>query len=354
MRFHLKLIKLNNQLFTIASNIKPLLDSLKKICIVTHYNPDGDAMGSSLGLYWFLKENGHQVQVVIPNDFPEFLKWMKGSEEVIVHHHKPELVAQKISEADIIFCADFNNLTRLKGLGPIIQSAQAIKILIDHHPYPEHVFNYQYSNIKASSTCELMYQFITSIDIPDSISHQTAECLYTGIMTDTGCFSHAASSETFRVVAALIDRGIDRDKIFEHIYNNFSVQRMKLMGYCLNEKMVVLPEFRTAYIWLTKQELEKFGFQTGDTEGFVNIPFSIKGINIAALFTEKDNLIRISLRSKGLFAVNEISEKNFEGGGHKNAAGGESKLTMTETISKFENILKNHKTQIDEAYTGIE
>lgn len=342
---------LKTQLTTIASQVKPLLFQARNVVVVTHYNPDGDAIGSSLGLYWYLKAKGHQVNVVVPNEFPEFLKWLKGSESVMIFSQKGEDVKKILNSANLIICADFNNLSRLKGLGEEIMKSQAARLLIDHHPYPENVFQLQYSDTSASSTCELVFRLITTIDTLDAVSSVVAECIYTGLMTDTGCFSHNANHpDTFRVVANLIERGVDRDKAFNHIYNNFSENRMKLMGFCLNEKLTVLPDLYAAYIWLTKEELNKFGFQPGDTEGFVNLPFAIKGVYISALFTEKDDLIRVSLRSKGGYAVNTLSEKNFEGGGHKNAAGGESKLPIEHVIKKFINALEFDRENIKNTY----
>jgi bifunctional oligoribonuclease and PAP phosphatase NrnA len=326
------------------------LEQKRKVLIITHYNPDGDAIGSSMGLYHFLKKCGHDVTVMTPNEFPSFLGWMEETKNIIIFQNNKKKAIETANNAELIICVDFNDFKRLKDLGPILSSSPAIKALIDHHPQPENGFTYSIHDTAAAATAELIFKFIKGTGKFHLVDKTVSECIYTGIMTDTGCFSYNSSNPaTFQSVAELLGTGFNKDEVFDNVYNNFSHNRMKLMGYCLNEKMVVLPQFQTAYIWLTKEEQEKYNFQPGDSEGFVNLPFSIKGVNITALFTEKKDNIRISFRSRGSFMINEFCQKHFEGGGHKNAAGGESKLPMKETLEKFEKLIEifyNESTEI--------
>jgi bifunctional oligoribonuclease and PAP phosphatase NrnA len=327
--------------------LKTLLNQTRKILLVSHYNPDGDAIGSILALYHYLNKKGHSVTLLVPNDFPEFLKWMPDSDQIMVYFRYQKTASRIIKESEVIICADFNDVTRLKDLGPKLATADAVKVLIDHHPNPDDIYKILFNNTKASSTAELVYEIICNSGDRRLIDSKVAECIYCGIMTDTGCFSFNSSRpETFNVVADLLKCGINKDKIFNLIYDNFSYNRMKLLGYCLNKKMVVLQDLHTAYIYITGKELEKFHFKSGDTEGFVNLPFSIEGVNITALFLEKKKDIRISMRSRGGFAVNEFCRKYFEGGGHKNAAGGESHLPMKKTIEKFKKLLELYRHEI--------
>jgi phosphoesterase RecJ-like protein len=337
----------NNILINEIEGVKSLLSTKKKILVITHYNPDGDAIGSLMGLYHYLNKKGHDVTALVPNEFPDFLAWIKDTEKIIVYQKQENIGIKSIEDAEVIICADFNNFRRLKNIGPKIESSKAIKLLIDHHPAPDDAYLYKIHDTGSSSTAELVYKFIENSGDHIIVDSTIAECIYMGIMTDTGCFNFNSSKpETFHIVANLLTTGFNKDKVFNLVYNNFSEYRMKYMGYCLNEKMKVLPDLHAAYIVLTKDDMAKYHFNTGDSEGFVNLPFSIKGIHIAALFTEKKDNVRISLRSRGGFAVNTICEKYFEGGGHKNAAGGESKLTLSETIKQFEQILEQYRNEI--------
>jgi bifunctional oligoribonuclease and PAP phosphatase NrnA len=334
------------------SELSKLLSQPKQILLVTHINPDGDAIGSSMGMFHYLKAKNHSVSVISPNDFPDFLYWMKDTSEIIVFQNNQKRAKEAIKNADIIICIDFNDFRRLKDLGPLLSKSSATKALIDHHPEPDTVFTAMVHDTKASATAELVYQFITKTGDRKIIDSTIAECLYAGIMSDTGCFSYNISNpDTFISIADLISIGINRDKIYNHIYDNFSEARTRLMGYCLNEKMVVLPQFHAAYISLTREDMERYHFKPGDSEGFVNLPLSIKDIHITALFTEKKDEVRISLRSRGDFAVNEMCTKYFKGGGHKNAAGGESKLSLKETIEKFEKLLEIYIDEIKKCYS---
>ena len=333
---------------TEVEKINEALSGKKKIAVITHYNPDGDAIGSQTALLLYLRKRGFDVSALVPNDFPGFLKWMKGADEIIVHFNHAKTARKVIEEVEVIICVDFNTPLRMKELGGIIKKSNALRILIDHHPNPDDCFHYGISHIEASSTAELIYNFIVLSGDEHLIDKDIAESIFAGIISDTGCFSYNSSCpELFITTANLFKYGIQKDKIYNLLYDNFSYYRLKLMGYCLNEKMIVLPHFHAAYIWLTQEEMEKYNFSPGDSEGFVNLPFSIKGVHITALFTEKPDHIRISFRSRGGFPVNKISEQYFEGGGHVSAAGGESKLSMKETLEKFEKILELHKKEIE-------
>lgn len=303
-------------------------------------NPDGDAIGSSMGLYHFLKSLGAHPEVIIPNKMPGFLKWIPESSIIKVFTHNTGKAKEIIRGAEIIFFLDFNSSDRTGKMKEYLSPAGAFRILIDHHPDPGVKADFVMSDINVSSTAELVYLFIEWLGRADMVSPVVAECLYTGIMTDTGCFSYNSSQPgTYRVLSKLLEQGIDKDKIYDNVYDNFSEKRIRLLGYCLDKKMVVMQEYQTAYISLTKKEKEKYSFAIGDSEGFVNYPLSIKGIKFAAFFMENEENVKLSFRSKGSFSVNEFSRKHFSGGGHHNAAGGESELSLDDTIEKFRSLL---------------
>ncbi|MDR2652829.1 MAG: bifunctional oligoribonuclease/PAP phosphatase NrnA [Prevotellaceae bacterium] len=320
-----------------------LLNTSKKIAIVTHVNPDGDAIGSVIGWSNFLRERGFRSVIIVPNHFPDFLKWINGTENIYVCFNQKDTCVRLLKEADLLFCLDFNKLSRLDAMGEFIMTLDIKKVLIDHHiGVAEKDFTLMFSKTPMSSTCEIVYRIIWQITKEKSVSPQIAEALYAGIMTDTGAFTHSCSSELFHIVADLMECGINREKIHSAVYNSFSVNRMRLMGYCIT-KMEVLPEYRTAYITLTKEELERFEFEPGDTEGFVNIPLSIKNVMLSVFFTEsKEGYIKLSLRSVGEFSVDEMARKYFNGGGHKNASGGKSFASLDETVEFFKSILPEY------------
>lgn len=334
--------------------LKDYLKSPRKIVLFTHVNPDGDAMGALMGLYHFLKKLKHQVVPITPNDFPLFLAWFKDVTSVIVYSKEPEKVNAEVKNADIIFCIDFNDFRRLKDIEPLVKTSKAIKVLIDHHPNPSNLFDYYIHRVNASAAAELVYDFIFEMGYKDKIDNVIAECIYAGIMSDTNSFNYNINNSlTFRKVADLLEYGIDHNKIFGLIYDNYSLNRMRLMGHCLNQKLITIPQLHFGYIWLTRRELETYNFRTGDTEGFVNLPLSIGGIYISALFVEKDNFVRISCRSKGEFAVNQLCARHFEGGGHKNAAGGEIYQPIEQAIKHFETILTMYENEIRKLYSNI-
>ena len=331
-------------------NLKELLTVPKKISIITHTNPDGDAIGSSLALFAYLKLKGHTVNVVVPNDFPEFLAWMPNATTININSRKSKDCKKVISESDIIFCLDFNALNRIEKVEEYVRDANAKKVLIDHHLQPElESFDYIFSIIKVSSTSELIYEFISAMGDEDLVNREISECVFVGIMTDTGSFSFSCNyTRTFEITAQLISKGLDVEKVHRLVYDTYSENRMRLLGHSLSDRLVVIPELSTAYIYLTKDDLKKFNYQVGDTEGVVNYALSIKGIQLAALFTERENKIRISFRSKGNLNVNIFARTHYEGGGHKNAAGANSYISLEETLNRFEKILSDYKSELNQ------
>ncbi len=328
---------------------KELIGSPKTIAIVTHPKPDADALGSSLGLAGYLKKKGHRIQVITPTDYPKFLQWMTGNEEVI--NFEAEGNAEKASriftQADIIFCLDFPSLNRIGEIGEIVRASPAKKVLIDHHLEPEQFADFTLSETRAAATCQLIYELIVKLGDADLIDEFIAECLYAGIMTDTGSFRHSNTTKEVHLVCAdLIDKGVSITKINRLVYDTNTEARMRFLGFALKDKLVVLPEYRLAYFAIRAEELDQFHHQTGDTEGLVNYGLSIENIIFSALFTERDGVIRISFRSVGDFSVNEFSRKYFNGGGHKNAAGGRSTLSLDETVKKFLGIMPTYQQQL--------
>jgi bifunctional oligoribonuclease and PAP phosphatase NrnA len=319
----------------------------RKIVIITHVNPDGDAVGSSLALSKILKEAGHEVTVITPNMYPDFLKWMPGNDSVMVFNNNRKNAGELIKNAEILFSLDFNDLNRIKQFAALVEESQAFKIMIDHHPDPQVFSHVQYSDTGASSTAELIYDFANEFGLGGYIDRDTATCIFAGIMTDTGCFSYNSSNPyTYGVVGKLLETGINKDEIYYKIYDNFSAGRMHMLGYVLNEKMEVFPEYNTVLLSLTREEQKRFNFQPGDSEGFVNFPLSIKGVKFSVFFIEKDDHVKLSLRSKGNFSVNKFAAAHFNGGGHFNASGGEIYAPINEALEKFRNILPEYKNEL--------
>ena len=327
--------------------IQKQLANVQQVLIMTHYNPDGDAIGSSLGLYHFLVTAGYSVDVVVPNDYPGFLQWMPGNDQILLASKKPQAVLDRIKQAELIFFLDFNVLDRVQELEDTFRKSRSPKILIDHHPNPEDFADIVVSSTQVSSTCELLYELLVALKGEQAIDRNIAECLYAGIMTDTGSFSYNSSlPDTYYVVSRLIEKGIDKDQIYWRVYDNYSVDRMRLLGYCLNTKLKVLPEYGAAYISIDRSDLKRFNYQPGDSEGFVNYPLSIQGAMFSVIFIEQEDYVKISFRSKGDFYANRFASNHFNGGGHKNAAGGYSELSMKQTLEKFESLLPEYKTQL--------
>ncbi len=331
-----------------ALKLKNLITNPKQVVITTHRGPDGDAMGSSLAMFHFLKKLGHNVTVITPNKYADFLHWIPGNSEVIIYEENEEKALQIISKADLFFLLDFNHIGRISDLGNFITSSKAQKVLIDHHQNPDtSMANIIFSDTKACSTAQLVYDIMNAMELENYIDKNIAECLYVGIMTDTGSFKFSSTtSKTHKIIAKLIDAGADNAKIHDLVYDCSSSNRIKLLGYCLDKKLLLYPENNSAIISLNAEELEKFKFKNGDTEGFINYALGIKGIKFATFIAEKEGIVKLSLRSKGNFKVNEIASKYFNGGGHTNASGGTSQLSVNETIKKVEEIINNYKEKI--------
>ena len=330
--------------------LKQVLSKPKKVVITTHSKPDADALGSSLGLAGFLKKKGHTVNVITPTDYPAFLHWMNGNSDVLVFNEGNEKAADAlVAAADLIFCLDFSVLSRINELGDMVGAAPADKVLIDHHLEPEKFAKYNFWSTAASSTAELVYQLIVDLGERELIDKNIAEALYAGIMTDTGSFKHPSTTEhTHQVVADLIKLGTDVHRVSKLVYDTNSLEKLRFLGFALSEKLQFLPEFNTAYIAISAQELEKFKSRTGDTEGLVNYALSIEGVVLAALLVERPEAVKISFRSIGDFSVSAFARDNFQGGGHKNAAGGKSDMSLEETLTKFLNLLPQYKEQLQE------
>ncbi len=332
--------------------VKQLLNSPKKIVIAGHKNPDGDAIGSCLGLYFFLKGEGHSPTVIMPNDFPDFLKWMPGVDEIIVFEKDVEKSNECISEADLIFTLDFNSLDRVGNLQEPLEQSNAKFIMIDHHQQPADYPDATYSDVSMSSTAQMVFHFIQALDKEERLTYEIAVNLYTGIMTDTGSFRFSSTTPTtHRVVAKLMEAGADSAEIYQNVYDTNSPDRMKLLGVAL-KNMHILPEYHTAYITLTQKELDQHNFKKGDTEGFVNYALSIKDIYFATIFIEnkQENIVKMSFRSKGSFSVNDFARAHYNGGGHINAAGGKSSQSLNKTVKEFISILPRYKDELAHAF----
>lgn len=331
------------------SNIKQLLSTQKKIVIVPHKNPDGDAIGSTLGLYHYLLKSNHQVHVISPNDYPSFLKWIPGENDILKHDSQTKICDALINEADIIFTLDFNALHRTGNMETVLEESKAIKIMIDHHQSPDSYASYVFSDVTMSSTCEMVYHFINILGDISLIDKNIASCLYVGIMTDTGSFRFSStSSKTHQIVADLIEKGANNTDIHNKVFDTNSYKSLQLLG-CALTNLKVIPEFRTAYITLSQKELNKYDYKKGDTEGIVNYGLSLDNVVLAAIFIEdkQEGIIKISFRSQGHFSVNEMARAHFEGGGHTNAAGGKSYLSLKDTVEKFISILPSYNKALN-------
>jgi phosphoesterase RecJ-like protein len=327
--------------------LRETIGNSQKIVIVPHKNPDGDAIGSSLGLYHCLQQLGKPSTVLVNDAVPEFLNFLPESGGIKTWETQEETCRQRLLEADLIFCLDYAQLHRAGSLGNLIETSQAIKVVVDHHPEPEQVFNFYYHEVASSSTCELIYHLIQELQPGLQLSPAAATCLYAGLMTDTGCFRYALRPKTFVVAAELLKTGISYEYIVSAIFDTNTIEKLQLIGYALNQRMQVLPEYRTAFIALSFEDGEKLQLKKGDTEGLVNYALSIRNTAMAAFFYEKEKgKTKISLRSKGNFAVNAVSAAYFGGGGHKNAAGGEYNGTAEETVARFLEVLPQYKAEL--------
>ena len=344
-----------------------LLSSPKQIVITTHHKPDADALGSSLAWAGYLKKKGHRVHVITPTDYPHFLAWMHGNEEVIVFNEgNQQHSTQLMQEADVICCLDFSSLKRINELGEIVRDAKARKVLIDHHLEPEHFAEFELWDIKAAATAQLVYELIGQLGDLSEVDVPIGECIYAGIMTDTGSFRHPSTTQKVHLISAeLIGLGVQTNKVHRLVYDNNTEAKLRFLGFVLMEKLVVLPEYRTAYFAIRSEELTRYDSQTGDTEGLVNYALSIEGVVMAVVIIDRTpdgrtpdgrtpdghplsaaRSVRLSFRSSGDFSVNDFARQHFDGGGHRNAAGGRSELTLDETVQRFLSLLPQYREQL--------
>lgn len=324
--------------------VEGFISSAEKIVIIAHVGPDGDAMGASLAMWHYCMTLDKDPVVIVPTSFPDFLSWMPGADGVIVHEKDSGPAEKRVEEADLILALDFNVLSRLAGMSELIEKAAAPVILVDHHLNPGGFAKVTISYPEISSTSELVFRLICRLGDFSKINLACAECIYTGMMTDTGGFTYNSNKqEIYTIISELIKIGIDKDEIYRKVFNTFSEHRLRLEGYCLYKKMKIYPEYKAALITLTEKEMNEFNFQNGDSEGFVNIPLSIRGIVFSVFMREDPEKVKISLRSQGSFPTNKFSADVFGGGGHLNASGGESYTSLREAVKKFEEALPLYK-----------
>ncbi|GAA4454047.1 DHH family phosphoesterase [Rurimicrobium arvi] len=320
--------------------VLPLLQQPRNIFITTHHKPDGDAIGSMMALTLFLEKMGHTVSPVSPSEVPDFLAWVPGLSKVLNHEAEPRKVEPAIAAADLIFCLDFNDFSRVKGMQTLLSSATQTKVLIDHHMFPKPDFDFGVSEPLKSSTCEMVYDFINLTGHNALIDEQIGACIYTGAMTDTGSFRFpACTASVHEMIADLMRKGLKHSVIHEEVYDSWEERRMRFLGFVLQERMEIFPEYSSGLITLSQEDLQKFDVRSGDTEGIVNYPMSIAGIRFATLIIERKDGIKLSFRSKGTFDVNAFARNHFNGGGHFNASGGQSSQSFSETILCFKRIL---------------
>lgn len=334
------------------ASLKSFLSTPKKIVIIGHRNPDGDAVGSTLALSHYLKKKGHDAQVVMPNDFPDFLKWLPGANEIKLFENDRSNTTPLINQAQLIFTLDFNTLYRVgDDFHQVLEGLETPFALIDHHQQPGDYATYVYSDVSICSTAQMVYHFIEMMEDLSHLDKDIATCIYTGIVTDTGSFRYSSTTATtHRVAAHLIESGIDNAFIHQSLFDNNSANRMQLLGVAL-QNLVILKEFNTAYITISQDDLDNHNFQKGDTEGFVNYGLSVKNVKFAAIFIEsrQDKITKISFRSLGTFDVNHFARNYFDGGGHINAAGAKSNLSLDETVSYFISKLQDYKQELSNA-----
>ncbi len=331
-----------------AEAIKSILSNHNKFVILAHKNPDGDAVGSSLALMHYLRSLGKDAYVLLPNDFPDFLKWMHGADGILIYDSDKEKSECLLRCADAFFCLDFNALSRIGAIGDVVSSLSAVRILVDHHPHPADEFDVLVSNPEACSTCELVYRVIYALGGADSLSRETAECIYAGMMTDTGNFAYASNrKDVYLILAELMGKGIDKDLIYRKVFYSYSLSRMRLFGYVMHRKLRVYTKSNAALMTLEHDELKRFNAMKGDTEGLVNMPLQIRGMRFTCLLREEQpGKINVSLRSVDDFPCNAVAAEFFNGGGHKNASGGELHCTMDEAVELFRKAIRKFHPEL--------
>jgi len=325
------------------TKIKKWLESPKDVVILSHRNPDGDAIGSTLALQLFLEQSFHNVKIIYPSEYPKVFSWMPKVEKTLTYDLMPEASLNAIQKAQVIFLLDFNSLERIDKMGDAVKANSCPKIMLDHHLDPEPIADEIISITSASSTSEIVFDFIIGLSgSMKPISIDIANCIYTGIVTDTGSFRYGTHPDLFRKVASLLELGLDDSTIQDLIFNCLEEKYLKLLGYCLWEKMEIIPEYNTGLITLSREDYHKFEIQRGDTEGIVNYLLMLKDIKIAAFITEQPSIVKLSLRSKGDISVQEICRDHFKGGGHKNASGGALYSSLPAVVKKFKEILPQY------------
>jgi phosphoesterase RecJ-like protein len=330
-----------------AEELKAFLGTPRKIFITTHSKPDGDALGSSLAMFHYLLKKGHEPVIVSPSDYGAYLHWMPGQENILCLPESKEKALKALEEAELIFCLDFNNYQRTEHLSDALRKAKAPTVLIDHHLNPEGFETYSLWNPDACATAELIYSFLDIMGDLDLLDKKIATCIYTGLVTDSGSFRYPnVTANVHRIVAKLLDAGLEHAHVHTMIFDTFTEKRLRFFGLCIKDKLVILPEYRAAYISVTREEIRAYEIITGDTEGLVNYPLMISEVVFAALIIDREHIIKLSLRSKGEFPANEFAGKYFEGGGHLNASGGSYKGTLDDAVARFVNGLKEYKTRL--------
>ncbi|MCB0532779.1 MAG: bifunctional oligoribonuclease/PAP phosphatase NrnA [Lewinellaceae bacterium] len=328
------------------AELRQLVQYPQNTAIFSHRNPDGDAIGSALAMQHYLEQHGHTVHVLFPSEYPYEFDFLSKSEDILIWDIHTEECKHVLDKKNLFIFLDFNAYSRIDKMGEYVRDLPGKRILIDHHLFPDPIADFEFSEPEASSTCELVYRFITGMGDQQKINPTVGKCLYTGIVTDTGSFRHATNSQVFRIVADLIDRGLDDTAVQDRIFNSQKVKNLRLLGHCLANRMEYLPEFRTAFIWLSRRDYEEFEIQRGDTEGIVNYLLTIRDVKLAAFIHNQPTIVKLSLRSKGDLDVQEICRTHFNGGGHKNAAGAHSHASLKATIQKFKDLLPQYQAAL--------
>lgn len=330
--------------------VQQLLATRQEVVIFSHRNPDGDAVGSSLGLLHYLRDRGHGCTIILPSDYPEFLDFLPDVRDIVIYDDDTERARNHIREATLFFILDFNSFERIDKVAEGLEADPRPRIMIDHHLFPEDIANYTFSQPESSSTCEMVYEFIRDLGDAERMTKNISDCLYTGILTDTGGFRYSTSADLFVTTSKLLEAGTDAYRIADHVWNNQSEKQLRLLGHCLANRMELFPEFRTGLIYLNKQDYETFDIKRGDTEGIVNYILRMPQIMIAAFIHEQPTIVKVSLRSKGTMDVQQICKEHFRGGGHRNAAGGASFSPLGSTINRFKKLLPGYTAEIEAAY----
>lgn len=330
--------------------LKHNLDQLAKllavpkqhIVITAHANPDGDALGSSLGLYHYLKKQGHRLTIIMPTEMPQFLNWMKNFDQILVYESTRNISKQIIKDADIIFALDYNTLSRLEQMQGAVRDSKAYKVMIDHHLEPQDFCQAMFSDVSASSTCELIYRFIDILGDSDALDVDILSALYVGILTDTGGLRYATSPRLFRIVADLLERGVDSNQLNDLVFNSYTIERFNLLGFCIAQRLEYLEDCNTGIIALSQADHKQYNIRRGDLEGVVNFILKIRKIRCAVLIAERHDIVKLSMRSKGDFSVQKVCSTHFNGGGHKNASGGAVRKPFQEVIEQFKTVIREH------------